>query len=144
MEFYAVYVISSDGRPMLTEIYKRNLSIPNNVISAGLLKALEDFDINFETLDTTSLIEDCIEIDGLNYSIKKFGDFSVVLVDKILDDRKNIMNKIGIKFLRQFGESDLLNWKGNAERFDDFKTTIHTIMKQKSAGVEEAPQELKK
>ena len=63
---------------------------------------------------------------------------------KILDDRKNIMNKIGIKFLRQFGESDLLNWKGNAERFDEFKTTIHSIMKQKSTSAEEAPQELKK
>ncbi|MHA2250537.1 MAG: hypothetical protein ACXAD7_09245 [Candidatus Kariarchaeaceae archaeon] len=128
MSFCAVYVISIDGRAMISQVYQSKNVIPDSIISAGLLTALYDFTSEWSTLSIE--VEKSFQIENLNYHIKKFGDFSVVLVDKSISEteRKYIVQNIGWKFLRMFGDQDLLDWKENVDQFNGFYDVITEIL----------------
>ncbi len=83
MGFIAVFVISVDSRDMVSLIYQSEVQIPDQIISAGLLTALREF--SFESEQAGKEIEKSFTIENLNYNVKKFGAFSVVLVDQSLN-----------------------------------------------------------
>ncbi|MHA2092004.1 MAG: hypothetical protein ACW98K_14215 [Candidatus Kariarchaeaceae archaeon] len=128
MGFIAVFVISVDSRDMVSLIYQSEVQIPDTIISAGLLTALREFTFEWEQAERE--IEKSFTIENLNYHVKKFGAFSVVLVDQSLNQniRIDLTHKIGWTFLRKYGEIDLITWGGNRETFASFKENIEEIL----------------
>ncbi len=115
---------------MVSQIYQSDVVVPDKVISAGLMTILDEF--THEWSYTEGVIEKSIQVESLCYHIKKFGDFSVVLVDQSLNEnqRMNLVQIIGWKFLRMYGEEDILNWRGHSDKFTEFIETINEILRE--------------
>ncbi len=123
---YAVYVITDDGRTVLAETFHEN--VPNDILLGGLVTALQAM----ATEMTKSKSEmKTIEIEGLCYHIRSFGLIRIVLVTNLPRTPDDILQALGLRFMKQYGEA-LLDWDSNLNAFLPFKATIQEIMEQRT------------
>ncbi|MFW9777769.1 MAG: hypothetical protein ACFFE8_02865 [Candidatus Heimdallarchaeota archaeon] len=106
MIVYAVYFILEDGRTILSETYQNPDNIPNEVLFGGLITALQ----HVAAAMTRNQSEmRTIEIEGLSYHIRSFGLIRVILVTNFSQSPDAIIQTLGMRFLKTYGERLLSN-----------------------------------
>ncbi|MHA2296516.1 MAG: hypothetical protein ACXAEU_16895 [Candidatus Hodarchaeales archaeon] len=130
MIVYAVYVISEDGRSIVSEHFQSAEDIPDDLMLSGLLTALQG--VAAEVSKDQSELKS-IEIEGLSYHIRYFGFYRVVLVTDVIKTPEDIIQTLGLRFMKEFGEV-LMEGGGlvNLKTFSPFKKTIYEIIKQET------------
>ena len=126
MIVYAVYVITDDGRTILSEYFQSSDDIPNDVLLGGLLTALQH--MTSEMTRSNSEMKS-IKIEGLSYHIRSFGFVRIVLVTDVPKTPEDIMQTLGLRFINEYGDV-LTQIDFNLNIFNPFKQTIHEVVKQ--------------
>ncbi|MHA2297026.1 MAG: hypothetical protein ACXAEU_08800 [Candidatus Hodarchaeales archaeon] len=130
MIVYAIYIMSNDGRIIVSEHFQSIESISDDVLLSGLLTALQG--IAVEMTNSNSDLK-TIEIEGLSYHIKSFWFYKVILVTDIAKAPEDIIQMLGLRFMKQFGEiwveSDGLV---DLNAFNPFKKNIREIILQET------------
>ncbi len=123
---YAVYVLTEDGKTLISENFQSIEVIPNEVLLGGLFTALQRMtkDMTKEDIEMKS-----VAIEGLSYHIRSFGLIRVVLVTNVPKTPEEIIQRLGLQFINEYGDV-LTQTEFNSTIFNPFKTTIQDIMKQ--------------
>lgn len=128
--FYAVYILSIDGRPLFGDLFRTQDSLPANIISTGLLEAMnrvhQDLSIATDRIDHLDTQEE------ITYFMKKYGDISVFIASNILDSPYNIADTIAWKFLRKYGSTNFLDESDVKIPSEEISTFIQEIMEEHS------------
>ncbi|MHA2365723.1 MAG: hypothetical protein ACXAC7_17325 [Candidatus Hodarchaeales archaeon] len=124
MIVYAVYVISSDGRTIISENFQSTEAVPNEMLLGGLFTALQG--VASEMTHSNSEMKS-VEIEGLSYHIRSFGFYRVVLVTDLPKTPEDIMQTLGLRFMKEYGDH-LVNGIINLAVFKPFKKTIQEIV----------------
>ncbi|MFV2014872.1 MAG: hypothetical protein ACC656_05570, partial [Candidatus Heimdallarchaeota archaeon] len=124
MVLYAVYLITNDGREMMSEIFQSPNNIPNNAILSALLTA---FQAMSEDLTKKPGSAEQLNLRGLNYHIQFFGNFQVVLVTDGDSRPSKVLSTLGWRFFKHYAEV-LSTWTGNQTLFEDFRNDIHEVV----------------
>lgn len=127
MIVYAVFVISNDGRIVLSENFQSFEGISDDVILGRVLTAIQD--LTSETIEKDTEISS-VEIKGLSFHIRSFGLFRIVLVTEIPKNPQEIMQVLGFRFINEYGNV-LMQTDYNLSIFDQFKETIEEIFPDK-------------
>ncbi|MHA2224601.1 MAG: hypothetical protein ACXAC8_05325 [Candidatus Hodarchaeales archaeon] len=122
---FAVYVISMDGRPIVSEKFQSAGSIPNETLLAGLLTAIQG--VASEMTQKKSEINS-IQIDNLSYHFKSFGQYQIVLVTDLPKTPETVLQKLGLRFMKEHGEQ-LMEGFLDTTGFKPFITTINEIVR---------------
>ncbi|MFX1286633.1 MAG: hypothetical protein ACFFB5_23555 [Promethearchaeota archaeon] len=123
---YAVYVLTEEGKTILSENFQSAEDIPNEVILGGLLTALQQ--VTTEMTQQNSQMKS-IEIEGLSYHIRSFGLIRIVLVTNVPKTPEDIMQTLGLRFINEYGDI-LTETEFDLNVFSPFKITIQEVMKQ--------------
>jgi hypothetical protein len=123
---YAVYVLTDDGRTILSENFQATEGIPNEVILGGLVTALQQ--VTTEMIQQQSEMKS-IEIEGLSYHIRSFGLIRVVLVTDVPKTPEEVIQMLGLRFINEYGDV-LTREEFNSGIFNPFRETIQEIMKK--------------
>ncbi len=124
MKVYAVYIITNDGRPMISKIYQSPDGIPDNILLSGLLTSIQM--VSSELSNQTHAAEK-FKMKGVTYHMKNFGLFHIALVTADENVPGRIMNKIGWQFIQEFGEN-IPKWDGRVSDFMGFSDNIDGII----------------
>ena len=119
---YAVYIIKSDGRPIISEYFQSEEDLPSEMLLAGLVTALKGF--SSEVLQNEM---SAIEVEGVAYHIRSFGFYNVVLVTNLKKEPGDIIQEVGFRFMKQYGE-DMLDKNIRVDKYAPFKKTIKDII----------------
>lgn len=122
MIIYAVYLFKSDGRPIVYEHFQSKANLPNVQLLGGLVSALKGFTAEILQNDMKTL-----GVQGVVYHIRSFGFFNVILVTNENKDPIDIIQEIGLSFMKDFGE-DMLDEKIRVDKYYSFKDTIKKIV----------------
>ena len=122
MIIYAVYIIKSDGRPIVSEYFQSEDDLPSETLLAGLVTALKGF--SSEVLQNEM---NAIEVEGLAYHIRSFGFYNVVLVTNLKREPQEIIQDVGFRFMKQYGD-DMLDKSIRADKYLPFKQIIKEIV----------------
>ncbi|UCG03241.1 MAG: hypothetical protein JSW11_04470 [Candidatus Heimdallarchaeota archaeon] len=120
MIVYAVFVISNEGRILLSENFHSLEGITDDVLLGEVITAIQD--LSSETKKANTEISS-VKIKGLSYHIRSFGLFRIVLVTGIPKNPEEIMQVLGFRFINEYGNV-LLQTDYNLSIFDQFKETI--------------------
>lgn len=123
---YAVYVLTEEGKTILSENFQSTEDIPNEVLLGGLFTALQQ--ITSEMTQKQAVMKS-VEIEGLSYHIRSFGLVRIVLVTNVPKTPEEIMQTLGLRFINEYGDV-LTQEKFNLNTFNPFKSTIQEIMKR--------------
>ncbi|MFX0211278.1 MAG: hypothetical protein ACFFDT_35180 [Candidatus Hodarchaeota archaeon] len=123
---YAVYVISMDGRPLVSEKFQSAESIPNETLLAGLFTAIQG--VASEISKKQSEINN-IKINNLSYHFKSFGKYQIVLVTDLSKTPENVLQKLGLRFMKEHGEK-LLEGISDQTVFEPFINTINEVVRE--------------
>ena len=93
---YGVYVITEDGRTLLSENFQSSDDIPDAILFGGMLTALQNFTSEM-TKTRTGLRS--IDIGGLSYHIRPFGFIYIVLITNVTKILTNLILSTLLKFL---------------------------------------------
>ncbi len=121
---YAIYVISDDGRTILSESFQSSEDFPDAILLGGLLTALQHMTIEMTQNDSEM---ESIEIEGLSYHIRSYGFFRIVLVTDVPKTPEDVIQMLGLRFLNEYGDV-LVDWDSNLSTFAPFKETIREII----------------
>lgn len=99
MIIYAIYIIKSDGRPLLCECFQSSNEMPNEMLLSGLVTALKGFSHEVLKKDITSIV-----VENLIFHLRSFGYYTIVLVSDLESDPNSIMEEIGYRFIKSYGE----------------------------------------
>ncbi|MHA2244141.1 MAG: hypothetical protein ACXADY_04175 [Candidatus Hodarchaeales archaeon] len=121
---YAIYIISDDGRTIVSENFQSSEDIPDAILLGGLLTALQNMTTQMTQTDSEM---ESIEIEGLSYHLRSFGFFRIVLVTDVPKTPEDIIQMLGLRFINEYGDV-LVNWDSNLIIFTPFKETIREII----------------
>jgi hypothetical protein len=125
MIVYAVYIVTDDGRTILSENFQSTEEIPNEILLGGLLTAIQFMadEMTKKTFEIKSIIAE-----GISYHIKNFGFFRIVIASNDPEPPENITNNLGLRFMNRFGDV-ISQIDFNLNVFTPFKEAIHEILK---------------
>ncbi len=123
---YAVYLLTEDGKTILSENFQADDVIPNEVLLGGLLTALQQ--VTTEMIQQQSEMKS-IEIEGLSYHIRSFGLIRVVLITDVPKTPEEVIQTLGLRFINDYGDI-LAQEEFNSGIFNPFRATIQEIMKK--------------
>ncbi|MFX0116105.1 MAG: hypothetical protein ACFFB3_16260 [Candidatus Hodarchaeota archaeon] len=126
MIVYAVYIMTADGKTILAENFQSIEVVPDEQLLGGIISALQA--VTAEITHDQSEMKS-IEIEGLSYHIRSFGFYRIVLVTDVLKTPEEMIQKLGMRFMKEFGEvlvDEVLNVP--LETFSPFKKTIYEIV----------------
>ncbi|MFW9930321.1 MAG: hypothetical protein ACFFD1_13075 [Candidatus Thorarchaeota archaeon] len=126
MIIYAVYIISSQGSVLLSENFYSPDEIPNEDILGGLLIALQGAAGALQGENNNSEMKS-IEIEGLSYHFRSFGLYRVVLVTDVPTRPESIIQTVGYRFMREFGEK-IEHGKLESDLLRNFRKSIYEIL----------------
>jgi hypothetical protein len=101
MIIFAVYIVSVKGKILFSENFHSKDEIPNEVLLGGLVNALQG--VAMEMSKGNSEMK-TIEIEGLSYHFRSFGFYRVVLVTDVSKRPESIIQTVGLRFMKEFGE----------------------------------------
>jgi hypothetical protein len=122
---YAAYVISIDGRPLVSTKFQSSDSIPNEILFGGLVTALQG--VASELTENNSELKS-MKIEDLSYHFKSFGYFRIVLVTDLPDRPENVIHKIGLRFMKEHGEQIIDLGLINESDFESFQCMMKEII----------------
>lgn len=140
MIVYAVYIITEDGRTILSENFQSTKGLPDDVLFGGVLTALQA--MTAEMTNHRSEMKS-VEIEGLSYHIRSFGLIRVVLVTDAPKTPEDILQVLGLRFIKNYGEV-LIQKNFDLNIFDPFRKTIEEIVQQLETDVSKSIQPAKK
>ena len=123
MLVYAVFVISSDGRIIISENFHSLEGIPDDIILRGVTTAIQDFTSEKAKQDTEI---SSIDFKDLSYHVRSFGFFRIILVTDIPKNPEEIMQILGFRFINEYGNV-LMQTDYNLSLFNQFKDTIEEV-----------------
>ncbi|MHA2495164.1 MAG: hypothetical protein ACXAEI_06735 [Candidatus Hodarchaeales archaeon] len=126
MIVYAVYIMTSDGKTILSENFQSIEDIPDEQLLGGIISALQA--VTAEITQERSEMKS-IEIEGLSYHIRSFGTYRVVLVTDVLKTPEDMIIKLGMRFMKEYGEvlaDEMLSVP--LDTFAPFKKTIYEVV----------------
>lgn len=128
MKIYAVYIIDSNGKSMLSEVYQSPENVPPEALLGALLTTIQ---VVAQDLTKEENSAQLFKLSGVSYHMKSFRTFHIALVTD--DDTPPIstLNKIGWQFIQEYGES-IESWLGQKDAFDGFRSNLNTIISKKS------------
>lgn len=124
MIVYAIYIVSDDGRTLLSEHFQTPEGKTNEILFGGLVTALQSMATAVAHGEMKT-----IEIEGVSYHIRTFTFFRVVLVTNQVTTPENIIQILGHRFLNEYGDV-LADWDSNLNTFLPFKETITEIVER--------------
>jgi hypothetical protein len=101
MIIFAVYIVSVKGKILFSENFHSKEEIPNEVLLGGLVNALQG--VAMEMARGNSEMK-TIEIEGLSYHFRSFGFYRVVLVTDVSKRPESVIQTVGLRFMKEFGE----------------------------------------
>ena len=122
MIVYGVFIIKSDGTPLLTEYFQSKEDLPDNSLLGRYFIALKGFTDTFLKNEIKT-----IEVEGLAYHIRNFGFFNVVIVTNFGEQAGAILQDIGFRFMKQFSE-DLLETDTRLDKFLSFRSVLEELI----------------
>jgi len=119
MNIYAIYIITSDGRLMLDQIFQNNEKLPSEYILSGLLTS-------FKTIanELTGAYPESLIMGKIAYHFENFEDYFLVVVSDQKTKPSKILFTLGMKFSSKYGDI-VTNWNGAMDLFYPFKQTIY-------------------
>ncbi|MFX1506268.1 MAG: hypothetical protein ACFFDC_09140 [Promethearchaeota archaeon] len=128
MIIYAVFVITDDGRTILSEQFQSVEDTKNDILFGGVFTAIQYMTAAMTNSDAEI---NSIEIEGLSYHTRSFGSFRIVVVTDVHDNPEEIVQTIGLRFINKF--SDILTQRDfNLNLFIPFKKEIYEIVSEKT------------
>ncbi len=124
MIIYAIYIIDYNGKTMFSEYFQTSEGIPDEQLVGALMTALQAF--TAEVTENESEMK-TIEAEGFSYHIRSFGLFRIVLVTDLPKSPEDIIQTLGIRFMKEFGDQITDKWS-IPSIFSTFKTTTHEIL----------------
>lgn len=129
MIVYAVFVITDDGRTILSEQFQSIEDVKDSILFGGVFTALQYVTAAMTNSDAEI---NSIEIEGLSYHTRSFGSIRIVIVTDEPDNPQEIIQTIGLRFIKKFG--DILTQRDfNLNVFQPFKKEIHEIIQEETA-----------
>lgn len=122
---YAAYIISTDGRPFVSKKFQSAESIPDDLLLGGLFTAIQH--VTKDIIGKESEIES-MKIKNFSYHFKSFGFFRVVIVTDQQISPETTLNKLGWRFMKQYGENIVDIGVINDNEFQSFKNVIQEII----------------
>lgn len=128
MIVYAVYVLSDDGRIILSENFHTVERISDDVLLGGVFTAIQKIT---RMVTKTDAEISSIKLDGLSYHIRSFGLIRVILVTEVPKNPEEIMQVLGFRFINEYGNV-LMQADYNLNVFDQFRETIQEVIPQET------------
>ncbi|OLS22374.1 MAG: hypothetical protein HeimC3_31160 [Candidatus Heimdallarchaeota archaeon LC_3] len=122
MIIYAVYIISVQGKILISENFHSPEEIPNELILGGLITALSGVANELGRSEMKS-----IEIEGLSYHFRSFGLYRVVLVTDVPTRPESVLQTVGLRFMNKYGEK-IDSGKLDNNELIEFKKSIYEIV----------------
>ncbi|MFX1253582.1 MAG: hypothetical protein ACFFCZ_18370 [Promethearchaeota archaeon] len=123
MIVYAVYVVTEIGTTIVSETFQSKEGIPDGILLGGLITALQTVANEMHSSEMKT-----IAIEGFSYHIRSFGLYRIVLVTDVPRTPEDILQTIGLRFMKEYGEL-LLDETHNLRVFAPFKKTITEIIR---------------
>lgn len=117
-----------NGLPLVSEKFQSASSIPNEVLLAGLFTAIQGV-VSEMTHKSAKL--NSINVDNLSYHFKSYGKYQLVLVTDLSETPKIIMQKLGLRFMKEYGEQ-ILEDTIDKTIFEPFTQSINEILMEES------------
>lgn len=101
MIVYAVYVITLEGKIVVSANFQATDNLPGKRLFGGLLQSLHGVasEIVGEDAEMQSF-----EIEGISYHIRSFSYFRIVLVTNFTEAPENLIEKLGMRFFKDYSE----------------------------------------
>ena len=130
MIVYALYIIDEGGRPLVSQYFHSSEDIPNEVLFGALFTAFKDLAADVTVQKSWEMKS--IGIERLFYHTKSFGPFNVVIVTNTPQGPENLLQTIGLRFMREHKQELLRDFLVDLQKFDPFKETIQEIMRDEN------------
>ncbi|MHA2098479.1 MAG: hypothetical protein ACW99A_07315 [Candidatus Kariarchaeaceae archaeon] len=128
MLIYAVYFISTDGRPMLIERFTKDENLPDDILLCGLLGTVQ---LLAEELTNEPGSAEKFQLKGFVFHLQQFSDKFQVVITSNEDERPaELLDTLGYRFIKKFSD-EIENWKGDQSRFLEFGETIIELLRGK-------------
>ncbi len=128
MLVYAVYIISTDGRPLLIERFTKDEDLPSDVLLCGLLATIQ---LLAEELTNEPGSAEKFQLKGYVFHLKLFSDkFQVVIASNFDETPEDLLENIGYRFFKKYSQ-EIEDWKGDQDVFLEFGDTIVELLKGK-------------
>ena len=122
MIVYGVFIIKSDGTPLLTEYFQSKEDLPDSAMLGRFFIAIKGFADSILKNEIST-----IEVEGLAYHVRNFGFFNVIIVTDLSENPDNVLQDVGFRFMKQFSE-EMLNAETRLDKFYSFRKTLEEII----------------
>ncbi|MHA2108143.1 MAG: hypothetical protein ACW99R_10595 [Candidatus Hodarchaeales archaeon] len=126
MIVYALYIIDEGGRPLVSQYFQPSDDVPNEVLFGALFTAFKDLAADVTTQKSWEMKS--IGIDRLFYHTKSFGPFNVVIVTNTQEGPENLLQTIGLRFMKEHRQELVKDFLVDLRIFDPFMETIQEIV----------------
>lgn len=120
---YAVYILHHAGSPLFAKLFQAPKDAPPTEILSALLSAFTSIVKDITTGDPKSFITDTV-----HYHMRRFRGVQVVIATNTTELPLNALNKLGLIFMKNYGEYLLTEWKGDVSRFQAFERVADTVI----------------
>ncbi len=122
MSLYSVYLISIDGRPIVAEIFENHPNLFEKHLFCRLIATLQS-----KVYELIRNGIDIIRINDINYHLKYFEKFHVVIACELANLDRHTLDRIGRSFIKDY-KKNFANWSGEEKEFTDFRVKIKDII----------------
>ena len=122
---YAIYIIHRDGVPLFSKVFQAPSTTPPEEILSGLLASIQHMSIDL--VKQTGSAES-FKLKGVVYHLKYFGEIQVVIVTNSDERPIKAMNRLGLHFLKDYGEKLSGRWTGDVSMFEKFESTVESVV----------------
>lgn len=127
MIVYAVYVVGKNGTPMISETFQAAEDLPDEFLLSGLFSALQSFSdaVVKQAMRT-------IHVEGLSFHIQSFDLYTIVLVTDQAKKPDEIINTLGMRFMKLFGDVLVDEIPVSLNTFEPFRSEISEVVGSES------------
>jgi hypothetical protein len=130
MIVYALYIIDESGRPLVSQYFQSSKEIPNEVLFSALFTAFKD--LVSDVTKQKSWEMKSIGIERLFYHTKSFGQFYVIIVTNTQKGPENLLQTIGLRFMKEHHKELAVDFLVDLEIFNSFKKIIQEIVQEEN------------
>ncbi|MFV2013809.1 MAG: hypothetical protein ACC656_00130 [Candidatus Heimdallarchaeota archaeon] len=128
MIIYAVYIISTDGRPMFIERFTKDTNLPDDILLCGLLGTIQ---LLAEELTSEPGTAEMFQLRGFVFHMQLFGNRFQIVITSSEDQRPvELLETIGYRFIKKYDEK-IEKWNGDQTTFRGFSDTIIEVIRGK-------------
>ena len=129
MIVYAVIIIDEGGRPLVSQYYQSTDDAPDEVLLAAVLTAFRDLAKDVTSQKTWEV--ETLGMGRLFYHTKSIGTFSVFMVTNDPKCPEDLLQTIGLRFMREHPHEVIDDYYGDFGIFKEFQQMITDLLKEK-------------